>query len=225
MKRLSPQMFLMSLALVVGLMACAPSSRKDDKINVTQEVMTFDQELKVGDIIFHKSRSQQSKAIKEASGSDWTHVGILISKNGEWYVAEAVGPVVSTKLTNFINRGKNKDYKIYRFKHFDADTMKTKLIEAIKQQNKPYDIYFEFSDEKTYCSELVYKAMLSVTGHELGQIQKFKDLKLDGRHVKDLIRLRLTEQSRELDPEEFIITPVSQMLDPNLTLIKESINN
>lgn len=209
-------------ALILGLTACAPSSRDHAKGEKLNEVVVTDESLKVGDIIFHKSQSRQSKAIKEASESEWTHVGILISKNGEWYVAEAIGPVVSTKLQDFIDRGKDREYKIYRFKYFDEPTMQDKLMTAIKRQNKAYDIYFEISDENTYCSELVYKAMLEVTGHELGQVQQFKDLKLNGPQVKALIKRRLTDKGRELDIEEPIITPVSQMIDPRLTLIKES---
>ena len=205
----------------MGLTACAPSSRDHTKNEKPAEVVTPEQTLKVGDIIFHKSQSKQSKAIKEASQSEWTHVGILVSQNNEWYVAEAIGPVVSTKLQDFINRGKDKEYKIYRFKYFDAISMEDKLLEAIKKQNKAYDIYFEISDESTYCSELVYKAMLEVTGHEVGVVQQFKDLKLTGPQVKALIKRRLTDKGRVLDPEEPIITPASQMLDPQLTLIKE----
>ena len=208
----------MFTASLIALGSCAPKSRP---INKADDVVIAEQTMQVGDIIFHKSQSQQSKAIHEASESEWTHVGIIVSKNGEWYVAEAIGPVVSTKLEDFINRGKNKEYKIYRFKPFDAKTMEEKLIKAIKRQNKSYDIYFEFSDEKTYCSELVYKVMLAVTGHELGKVQQFKDLKLDGPQVKNLIKRRLTDIGRELNPEEEIITPVSQMLDSNLILIKE----
>lgn len=200
----------------MALSACAPHS--EDK---AKETVTADQKMKVGDIIFHKSQSKQSKAINEASESEWTHVGIIVSKNDEWYVAEAIGPVVSTKLQDFINRGKDKEYKIYRFKHFNAETMEANLIKAIKKQNKKYDIYFEFSDENTYCSELVYKAMREVTGHELGKVQQFKDLKLDGPYVKDMIKKRLTDKGRELDPDEEIITPISQMFDVNLTLVKE----
>lgn len=222
MKKPIAKISFLFAALMMAFTACAPGSRdhkKDDKPN---EVVVTDETLKVGDIIFHKSQSKQSKAIKEASQSEWTHVGILVSHEGEWYVAEAVGPVVSTKLQDFINRGKDKEYKIYRFKYFDATSMEDKLMAAIKRQNKAYDIYFEISDENTYCSELVYKAMLEVTGHELGQVQQFKDLKLSGPQVKALIKRRLTDKGRELDVEEPIITPVSQMLDRHLTLIKQS---
>jgi len=183
------------------------------------------QTLKVGDIIFHKSQSTQAKAITEASGSQWTHVGIIVANAGKWYVAEAVGPVKATPLQDFINRGKNKEYKIYRFKHFNPKTMELALHNAIRRQNKPYDIYFEMSDTRTYCSELVYKAMREVTGQEVGTMQKFKDLKLTGPYVKALIKKRLTDTGRELDPNEPIITPISQMRESDFTLVKQYIKS
>lgn len=212
--------FFLTLTLFTGLTACSPSPR--EKAVDVPVATTRDESLKVGDIIFHKSQTQQSKAIFEATGSEWTHVGILTSKDGQWFVSEAVGPVVSTPLQEFINRGKDKEYKIYRFKYFKPETMETKLLQAIENQNKAYDIYFEFSDENTYCSELVYKTMLEVTGHEVGTVQQFKDLKLGGPFVKALIKKRLTDTGRILNPEEPIITPVSQMNEPNLILIKAS---
>lgn len=183
------------------------------------------QTLKVGDVIFHKSQSAQAKAITEASGSDWTHVGIIVANAGKWYVAEAVGPVKATPLQDFIKRGKYKEYKIYRFKHFNPKTMELALHNAIKRQNKPYDIYFEMSDTRTYCSELVYKAMLEVTGKEVGTMQKFKDLKLTGPYVKALIKKRLTDTGRDLDPNEPIITPISQMRESDFTLVKQYVKS
>lgn len=221
-------------AVLLALVACAPGTRESTptpKITVpphsdpNDAAQDEDKSLKVGDIIFHKSKSRQSKAIKEASQSEWTHVGILILKNDKWHVAEAIGPVVATKLEDFIKRGHNRDYKILRFKHFDPATMEDALLAAIKKQNKAYDIYFEISDESTYCSELVYKVMLEVTGHELGKLQQYKDLKLNGPQVQALIKRRLTDKGRTLDPEEPIVTPASQLLDPQMTLIRESVQD
>ncbi|AZZ37066.1 peptidoglycan peptidase [Bdellovibrio sp. qaytius] len=229
MKTSGTLLLIILSTLIMALSACHTQSgssnlvRGNDIVIEPKEVTepVTEPTLKTGDIIFQKSQSKQANAIHEASESEWSHVGILVSKNDEWYVAEAIGPVVATKLEDFINRGKDKEYKIYRFKYFDSEKMQAALIKAIKKQNKSYDIYFELSDDKTYCSELVYKVMLAVTGHELGHMQQFKDLKLDGPFVKDLIQRRLTDQGRELDTEEPIITPISQMQDPNLTLIKD----
>lgn len=178
------------------------------------------QSLQVGDLIFHKSVSDQSKALTEATESEWTHVGLIVQFQNQWYVAEAIGPVKTTPLQDFIRRGKNNEFRIYRFKYFNPETMTQKLYTAIQKLNKPYDIYFEFSNERTYCSELVYKAMLQVTGQEIGTLQKLKEMRLDGPYVKELIAERLTEIGRELNPEEPIITPISQMKDKDLILIR-----
>lgn len=175
-----------------------------------------------GDIIFIKSQSSQSGALREATGSPWTHVGMLISNDGEWSVIEAIGPVVKTPIEDYIRRSKNKSFKVYRFRHFDAATMRDAMIKSAQKYNKPYDVYFEFSNDRIYCSELTYKVMLEVTGHELGRIEKIGDMKLDGPKVKALVKKRLTEINKELNNDEDIITPVNQMLDPDLTLIYDS---
>lgn len=179
-----------------------------------------DAPLAVGDIIFHKSKSQQSAALKEATGSNWTHVGILVQDKSKWYVAEAIGPVKATPLADFIARGRNKEYKIMRFKYFNPKTMTTKLYSTIKKYNKPYDIYFEFTNSRIYCSELTYKVMREVTGQELGKVQKMKEMNLDGPYVQMLIKKRLTDTGRELNPNEPIITPISQLIDTDLTLVR-----
>lgn len=173
-----------------------------------------------GDIIFIQSQTDQSAALREATGSVWTHVGLMVKRNSKWFVAEAIGPLKETPLSEFIGRSRNKSYRIYRFKHFDAATMAAQMKAVLPKYNKPYDIYFEFSKERIYCSELTYWVMKDVTGFELGRIQKMHEMKLDGPYVKALIDKRLTEIGKELNLEELIITPVSQLNDEDLTLIE-----
>ncbi len=60
-----------------------------------------------GDIIFHTSQTDQSKAIRMATGSEYTHCGIVYEENDRFYVFEAMQPVQLTPLTDWINRGKN----------------------------------------------------------------------------------------------------------------------
>jgi hypothetical protein len=62
--------------------------------------------------------------------------------------------------------------------------------------------------------------MKDVTGFDLGRIQKMKEMKLDGPYAQALIKKRLTDTGRELDLEETIVTPVSQLEDDELTLIE-----
>lgn len=175
-----------------------------------------------GDLIFHESQSNQSKAIQEATGSRWSHVGILFQEKGNWFVAEAVQPVKVTPLSAFISRGKNKDYQIYRIPN-----LSNLQIEAVRENaktflGKNYDIYFEWSDDLIYCSEFVFKVYYGATGLEIGTIQKFKDLKLDGPYVKELIKRRLEDTGRELNVEENIVTPATQITDSKLKLVEIS---
>lgn len=176
-----------------------------------------------GDIIFHKSQSSQSSAIAEATGSSWSHVGIIVKNGNDTFVAEAIQPVTITSLRGFIARGKNSEFKVYRFKHYNNKTMKLKLYSTLRTYyGKNYDIYFEFGNDRIYCSELVYKVFKAVTGQEVGRPQKMKELNLSGPHVQKLIQDRLTDIGKQLDPNELIITPVNQMYEVDMDLVFSS---
>lgn len=175
-----------------------------------------------GDLIFHQSQTAQSRAIKEATGSPWTHVGLLFKERNQWYVVEAVQPVRVTKLSTFTARGLHKDYQVYRVRNMTTDNVKALREELKTYLGKDYDIYFEWSDDRTYCSELVYKPVYKITGIEIGELQKYRDLKLDGPYVQAMIKQRLTDTGRTLNLDEPIVTPVSQMNDPDLDLIYKS---
>ncbi len=182
----------------------------------------LDKMIAEGDIILIRSQTEQSMAIAEATQSNWTHTGIIIKRGNEWQVAESVGPLAVKPLSSFIGRSKNKTYKIVRNKKF-TPKMIPQLYAALYKYNQPYDLFFEFSDERIYCSELVYKVFRDVTGTPVGKLQKNKDLKLDGPYVSKLIEDRLTAIGKDLNPEEPIITPVGLLDDNNLTLVHESI--
>lgn len=177
-----------------------------------------------GDLIFHESQSPQSKAIQEATGSRWSHVGLIFERQGQYFVAEAVQPVRVTSLAAFIARGKNQDYRVYRLPKLTEAQKKALQVQAQKLMGKNYDIYFEWSDERIYCSEFVYKTFLAATGVEVGVVQKFRDLKLDGPYVRELIKRRIEDTGRTLDLEEPIVTPASQVSDPQLELVEFSGN-
>lgn len=157
------------------------------------------------------------------TNSRWSHVGLLFLHRGDWHVAEAVQPVKLTPLRSFIARGKDKAYRIHRVPGGLSDLQKKALrrqVGTLMGQN--YDIYFEWSDDLTYCSELVYKTYLKAVGVQIGIVQKFRDLKLDGPYAKELIRRRLKDTGRTLDPEEPIVTPASQAADAKLELVERA---
>lgn len=72
--------------------------------------------LSEGDIIFQESLSEQATAIKLATKSRYTHVGIIFKYGNTYKVLEAIEPVKITDLNLFIQRGKNKHFVIKRIK-------------------------------------------------------------------------------------------------------------
>ena len=63
------------------------------------------QDYKEGDMVFQISKSKQSPFVALATGSVYTHCGIVIEKPDGLYVLEAVGPVKLTPLDAWKDRG------------------------------------------------------------------------------------------------------------------------
>jgi len=168
---------------------------------------TREQQLKNGDIIFQDSPSSQSKAIKLATHSKYSHVGIVYVENGKTYVYEAVGPVVATPLVQWINNGVNSKYVVKRLKD-DSLLNKKALLRMQKVaktfKNKPYDALFGWSDNRIYCSELVWKIYKRGLGIELGKLKKLKNFDLS----HPVVRAKLKERyGKNIPLNEDVIDP------------------
>jgi hypothetical protein len=170
-------------------------------------------QLQEGDIIFHETQSNQAAALREITNSIWTHTGIITRFKNDWYVAEAARGVELTPLSDFINRGKDKKFIIKRIKH-DILQMNARNLRAMKAMlmtfaGKDYDFWFEWSDDKIYCSELVWKVYERAFGIVLSIPEKFKDFPLNGPHAQRLIRERYTSIGRSINLEETVVTPIA----------------
>jgi uncharacterized protein YycO len=179
---------------------------------------TKPESFKDGDIIFHTSKSQQSKMLKSATGSNLTHVGVIFYKNGLPYVIEAVQPVKVTSLNSFINRGENAKYKVMRYETELTNEDKNKMISwGKKQLGKPYDIKFQWGDNTMYCSELVWK-MYKNAGIELCETKKFSDFNLTNEKVRQAIKSRFKNKN-EFSLNEVVVAPVDIYNSDKLNLI------
>ena len=58
---------------------------------------------------------------------------------------------------------------------------------------KNYDLEFRWSDEKIYCSELVWKAYQRAAKLELGSLKRLRDFDLSSRVVKQKLKERYGE--------------------------------
>lgn len=175
-----------------------------------------------GDIIFQISESDLSTAIQLATHSKYSHCGIIFKRDDQWYVYEALQPVRYTPLQAWIKRGKGGHFVLKRLK--EAATVLTPAVIARmktaggKYNGKDYDAYFGWSDERIYCSELVWKIYKEVTGLEIGKLQQLKDFDLSSTAVKQIMK---STYGDHIPLAEQIISPVRMFSSPLLVTVAE----
>jgi hypothetical protein len=160
-----------------------------------------------GDIIFQSSQSRQCEAIRIATNSKFSHCGIIYIINGKKYVYEAVQPVKITPLEDWISHGENNSYVVKRLKN--ASALSPATLEKMKSygkqfRNKDYDLYFEWSDTKIYCSELVWKIYKNGANIELCNLEHLKSFNLTNPKVKEVLAERYGNQ---IPLEEQVVAP------------------
>ena len=189
---------------------------------VRLEKFKIEQKVHNGDIIFQTSKSSQSKAIQLATNSKYSHMGIIYENEGQFFVYEAVQPVKLTPLTEWINRGEKRHYVIKRLKNADkvlTNSTLTKMKQVgEKFKGKSYDIYFEWSDDKIYCSELVWKIYKEAADIEIGQLEQLSDFDL----TNDIVKAKMKERYGDNIPmDEKVISPVAMFDSDRLITIEE----
>ncbi len=174
-------------------------------------------EFRDGDLIFQKSRSSQSLAIQLSTHSPYSHMGMVLYRDGKPYVYEASATVRYTSLAKWIARGEGGHYVAKRLRNADTLLTPTALTKLRHQSDalhgKPYDLTFEWSDERMYCSELVWKIYQRALGVEIGSLQKIKDFDLSPAPVKAKLRERYGDRIPMNEPA---ISPVAIFDSPLL---------
>jgi uncharacterized protein YycO len=189
--------------------------------NTEIKKLADEDEIKNGDLIFQTSLSGQSKAIQVATHSQYSHCGIIYKDGNDFFVFEAVQPVKRTPLDKWIARGENGKFVIKRLKNA-AQILTPTTLQKMKQigdkfTSKNYDLTFEWSDNKIYCSELIWKVYQRATGLEVGKLQKLSDFDLTNEAVKK----KMTERyGNKIPMNEIVISPASIFESELLTTVK-----
>ncbi|MCC3158283.1 YiiX family permuted papain-like enzyme [Hymenobacter sp. 15J16-1T3B] len=176
--------------------------------------------LRPGDLIFHTSQSAQSRAIQLATHSPYSHCGLLFRQGGEWQVLEAVQPVGITPLEKWIVRGQGGHFVVKRLR--DAEqvltppTLRRLLRAGHRYRGRPYDLYFGWSDERIYCSELLWKVYQEATGRQIGRLQQLREFDLTHPAVQQKMRERY---GRKLPLDEPVISPARMFSSPELVTV------
>ena len=184
------------------------NSKVTSPLSILKEKSSF----RDGDIIFQSSQSEQCEAVRIATNSKYSHCGIIFKENGQTYVYEAIQPVKKTLLSNWIQHGLNSSYVVVRLK--DTTLLNQQNLAKMKEYgkkefNKDYDIYFEWSDDKIYCSEYVWKIYKYGANIELCKLEKLKSFNLENPKVKAILKQRY---GNTIPLNEDVVAP-SQLAD------------
>jgi len=177
---------------------------------VNQPVQKIEHEFQDGDLIFQTSRSSQSGAIQLATQSTYSHCGIIYQYGSDYLVFEAIQPVKLTPLDRWIARGQEGKYVVKRLKNA-AEVLTPEALTKMKAigegfNGKDYDLTFEWSDDKIYCSELIWKVYQRATGIEIGKLEQLRDFDLTHEVVKQKMKARY---GNKIPLDETVISPAA----------------
>ncbi|HEY6918254.1 MAG TPA: YiiX/YebB-like N1pC/P60 family cysteine hydrolase [Tabrizicola sp.] len=190
-------------------------------------------DLQRGDVIFQNSQSAQSLAILLATGSPFTHVGIVdLDDRGNPVVLEAVKTTRETPLADWVAQGRDGAVAVYRMEGLTGAQALAVTRAARSHLGKGYDPYFYGTEDALYCSELVHVAFRDGLGVALGREQRLGELNLDSAAVWQLLAERWQEHpacsdGKAADAESCLglirddplVTPQAVAEDPRLTLV------
>lgn len=205
--------FSVASILLLGCTYGQPEQRANEVEEIIQS----------GDIIFQTSRSSQSEAIQLATNSKYSHMGIIYENEGDYFVFEAIQPVKLTPLKAWIDRGENGHYAIKRLKNaeqiLNPETLSHMRQIGERYNNKDYDLYFEWSDERIYCSELVWKIYKEATGIEIGELEVLANFDLSSAPVQQKMRERY---GNDIPMNEQVISPAAMFNSDKLVSVKSN---
>ena len=186
MGRLNPSPFiLLYIILVLAVLnACNTDRlRHIETINLVAIPSAIKNSFKSGDIIVRKGGGALSYAIMNTTKEPYSHCGIIVRNHDSLTVIHAIADILSESnedgvqaisLNNFVRL--TTDSMLFVCRPIFEDSLGIKLAnEAIIMLNKklPYDHRYNLSSEnKIYCSELIYRAFLNATGQNVFKIKK-----------------------------------------------------
>lgn len=196
------------LVFIGSITGCTGQTNSPADAHAQISAPAIDPAFHDGDIIFQTSQTGQSYAIQLATHSIYSHCGLLFKDDNQWYVYEAIQPVVKTPVNEWIARGDSGIYVVKRLKNADSLLTKNALVKMRKSVNgnmgKDYDLWFGWDDDRIYCSELVWKAYRDATGLEVGKLKKMGEFDLTHPAVQKIMKQRY---GKKVPLEEPMISP------------------
>lgn len=175
----------------------------------------------VGDVVFQSTNGEQAEAVRKATGSPFTHCGVVFEQGGEWKVLEASQPVKVTPVAEFRKRSLPGTFQVRRLKEpLSPQAIALARAWGEKQVGLNYDPNFRWDDETLYCSELVWK-IYKQAGVELCATRHFQDYALESEEVQAVIKKRYGSADK-LPKEEPVVSPGDIAKSPLLVEVPQT---
>jgi hypothetical protein len=173
--------------------------------------------LRPGDLVLETSSSSQSRAIRWATRSPWSHVGIVDVAADGTFIVEAIGKVSRTPWETWRRRARRGGDLLVLRPRGVPDPLRAAAVERAKGfLGRRYDARFGWGDDRLYCSELVVKAYERAAGVSFGRRERLGDLRLAG--LRGAIEARWGGPV----PEDLVlVTPASIAADARLDRVYE----
>jgi len=147
---------------------------------------------------------------------------LVFVRDGQPYVYEAVATVRFTPLDRWIARGAGHHFVLKRLRKadalLDAPAINRLRMAALVFAGLPYDLTFEWSDDRIYCSELVWKAYDRGLGIDIGALQTLHEFNL----TDPTVRAKMRERYGDTVPlDEPVISPVAMFRSNLLVTVAE----
>ena len=172
----------------------------------TEDILTFINEnkakIKDGDLVERSDDDLVSQSLRGMSQTDktYSHSGIAFIENGNVFIYDNMAGVenkseqmMRESFDSFVSPSRKDGFGIFRYNL--TDTERVRLHEIIKNlyaEKLLFDKSFDLkTDDKQYCSEMIYKALKKATGNRVilptSRVQNFKlrDPKYKGMVVKE----------------------------------------
>ncbi len=173
--------------------------------------------VRAGDLVFETSTSSQSWAIRWATRSPWSHVGIVDVGADGTYVIEALGKVSRTPWKAWRRRARRGGDLLVARPRGVPEPLRAEAVARAKEfLGRRYDARFGWGDDRIYCSELVVKAYERSAGVSFGRRERLGDLRTFG------IRHAIERRWGGPVPEDLVlVTPASIAEDARLERVYE----
>lgn len=182
--------------------------------------------IQPGDLVLRTGTDYASEQIKALSKQDatYSHSGIAYVDSGKVYICHVEtdplhvqNKVRKEPLDSFCNPAKNLGFAVARYSLSDVEKRQllTYLDRQIQEQI-PFDLQFDLAtDDKLYCSEMIYKGLALATGQRVQIAPTY----MTDRNKFKLIKRHLKLTESEIVKRQFI--PIDHLfLNPWCTVIK-----